>query len=74
MWRNRKPTSEVSTSFARKCSKAALAFAALHLPNSAVRDYFYFFTPTPPGKAQPTLYDVLAHAANSDARRLAALV
>jgi hypothetical protein len=38
---------------------SALGILALHLPNSAVRDYFYFFTPTLPGKRPPTLYEVL---------------
>ena len=40
--------------------ESALGIRALHLPNSAVRDYFYFFTPTPTGKRQPTLYEVLS--------------
>jgi hypothetical protein len=40
--------------------ESALDIRALHLPNSAVRDYFYFFTPAPPGKSQPTLYEVLS--------------
>ena len=39
--------------------ESALSIRSLHLPNSAVRDYFYFFTPTPPGKRPPTLYEVL---------------
>ena len=39
--------------------ESALGIRALHLPNNAVRDYFYFFTPTPIGKRQPTLYEVL---------------
>lgn len=39
--------------------ESGVGIRALHLPNGAVRDYFYFFTPTPPGKAQPTLYELL---------------
>ncbi len=39
--------------------ESAVGIRALHLPNDAVRDYFYFFTPTPPGKTQPTLYELL---------------
>ena len=39
--------------------ESGLGIRALHLPNSAVRDYFYFFTPTPTGKRQPTLYELL---------------
>jgi hypothetical protein len=32
---------------------------ALHLPNSAVRDYFYFFRPPDGETPQPTLYEAL---------------
>ena len=39
--------------------ESAHGICSLHLPNSAVRDYFYFFTPTPPGQRPPTLYEVL---------------
>jgi hypothetical protein len=39
--------------------ESALGIRSLHLPNNAARDYFYFFTPTPIGKRQPTLYEVL---------------
>jgi len=39
--------------------ESALGIRSLHLPNSSVRDYFYFFTQTPPGKRPPTLYEVL---------------
>ena len=39
--------------------ESALGIRSIHLPNSAVRDYFYFFTQAPPGKRQPTLYEVL---------------
>jgi hypothetical protein len=39
--------------------ESAFGVRSLYLPNSAVRDYFYFFTPTPPGKRPPTLYEVL---------------
>ena len=38
---------------------SALGIRALHLPNSAVRDHFYFFTPALPGKRLPTLYELL---------------
>src|ERR1700728_308919 len=39
--------------------ESALGVRSLHLPNSAVRDYFYFFASTPTGKRPPTLYEVL---------------
>jgi len=39
--------------------ESALGIRSLHLPNSTVRDYFYFFTQAPPGKRPPTLYEVL---------------
>ena len=39
--------------------ESAFGIRSLYLPNSAVRDYFYFFIPTPPEKRQPTLYEVL---------------
>jgi hypothetical protein len=39
--------------------ESALGVRSLYLPNSVVRDYFYFFTLAPPGEKQPTLYDVL---------------
>src|ERR1700689_189398 len=39
--------------------ESAFGIRSLYLPNSAVRDYFYFFTPTPPGNTAPTLYEVL---------------
>ena len=39
--------------------ESALGIRSLHLPNSSVRDYFYFFTQAPPGKRPPTLYEVL---------------
>jgi hypothetical protein len=39
--------------------ESAFGIRSLYLPNSAVRDYFYFCTPTPSGKRPPTLYEVL---------------
>jgi hypothetical protein len=39
--------------------ESAFGIRALYLPSSAVRDYFYFFTATPTGERQPTLYEIL---------------
>ena len=39
--------------------ESTLGIRWLYLPNAAVRDYFYFFPPTPSGKRQPTLYEIL---------------
>lgn len=39
--------------------ESSLGIRGLYLPSSAVRDYFYFFTATPTGKRQPTLYEIL---------------
>ena len=39
--------------------ESALGVRSLYLPNTVVRDYFYFFTPTPPGERPPTLYQTL---------------
>jgi hypothetical protein len=40
-------------------TESAFGIQALHLPNSTVRDYFYFFTLKEADRMQPTLYDVL---------------
>jgi len=67
-----KADKRVSTSFARKSSKAPWHSLAPSTEQS-VRDYFYFFTQAPPGK-RPRLFTKSADAAHSDARRSAAFV
>ncbi|MFN7998428.1 MAG: hypothetical protein U0Q18_32705 [Bryobacteraceae bacterium] len=39
--------------------ESGFGIRALHLPNSAVRDYFYFFRPRADETPQPTLYEAL---------------
>ena len=39
--------------------ESAVGVRTLHLPNDAVRDYFYSLTPSPSANRQPTLYEVL---------------
>jgi hypothetical protein len=39
--------------------EGGIGIRALHLPNSAVRDYFYFFRPRDGETPQPTLYEAL---------------
>ena len=39
--------------------EGGLGIRVLHLPNSAVRDYFYFFSPRADETPQPTLYEAL---------------
>src|SRR5690242_11040081 len=39
--------------------EGGLGIRVLHLPNSAVRDYFYFFRPRDRETPQPTLYEAL---------------
>ena len=54
--------------------ESALGIRSLHLPNSSVRDYFYFFTADATREETADSLRSLADAANSDARRFAALV
>ena len=42
--------------------KSAFGIRVLHLPNSAVRDYFYFFASKPGENHGPTLYEILRTA------------
>jgi hypothetical protein len=42
--------------------KSAFGIRVLHLPNSAVRDYFYFFASRPGENRGPTLYEILRTA------------
>ncbi len=38
---------------------SAIGVRSLHLPNSALRDYFYLFPRAPGGRKPPTLYEIL---------------
>ena len=54
--------------------ESGFGIRALHLPNTVVRDYFYFFAQAPSGAGWPYALRTLAGVANSLTGRFAALL